>query len=54
MEYKKSTITENNISIISLHRHSIYILDTEYKNFLLDIYKTRYNDLSIVNDILKL
>ena len=50
-EYKLSILTKFNISVFSLHRKSINILDAQYKQSLLDFYKSAYNDDYILSEI---
>lgn len=48
-EYKQNTLDNNKIYVFSLHRQSLYILDSCYREKLLEFYKNVYNkDLKII------
>jgi hypothetical protein len=46
-EYKLNILKTSYINTMALHRHSIYILDAEYKSCLLQFYKTYFNDVEL-------
>ena len=53
-EHKLSILHKFNISVFSLHRKSIGILDEHYKQSLLDFYTDTYNDDTILREIKQL
>lgn len=50
-EHKVSILANFNISVFSLHRKSIGILDDKYKQSLLHFYRYTYNDDTILREI---
>ena len=53
-EHKLSILQNFNISVLSLHRKSIDILDEKYKKSLLQFYKSTYNNTNLLREIEKL
>ena len=54
-EYKLSILNKFHISVFSLHRKSISVLDEKYKQSLLYFYENTYNDdtlLSVIKQLL--
>jgi histidinol phosphatase-like PHP family hydrolase len=53
-EHKIRILQKFDISVFSLHRKSIGILDAKYKQSLLEFYKSIYNDDIILREIRQL
>jgi hypothetical protein len=53
-EHKLSTLQKFNISVFSLHRKSIDVLDDNYKQSLLHFYNDTYKDNTILSEIKQL
>jgi hypothetical protein len=51
-DYKKHVIDTQDIRVFSFHRHSLYILDNEYKKNLLDFYNKTYQNEDIIKKIM--
>ena len=47
-EYKQNIFNTNKIYVFSLHRLCFFILDQEYKENLIEFYKTKYNNEEII------
>jgi hypothetical protein len=50
--YKKHILDTEHICIFSIHRHSIWILDSEYKKSLIEFYTNIYKDTSLLKEVL--
>lgn len=49
---KKYYLNNENIYTFSLHRHSIYVLDSHYKKSLIEFYTNIYKDSNLLKEVL--